>query len=51
VVSLIRPGGGHFTPVLGGQFGRFFHYVTATKYTANVSTNQKIDYAHQKLIK
>jgi hypothetical protein len=27
VVSLIRPGGGQFTPVLGGQFERFFHSV------------------------
>jgi hypothetical protein len=29
VVSLIRPGGGHFTPVLGGQFGRFFQLISA----------------------
>jgi hypothetical protein len=26
VVSLLGPGGGLFTPILGGHFDRFFHY-------------------------
>ncbi len=32
VVSLLRPGGGLFAPVLGGHFDRFFHLVTVKSY-------------------
>jgi hypothetical protein len=37
VVSLIRPGGGLFAPVLGGQFGRFFQ-LSATDGFGNANS-------------
>jgi len=36
VVSLLRPGGGLFAPVLGGHFDRFFHERMRIAYNGNV---------------
>jgi len=40
VVSLLRPGGGLFAPVLGGHFDRFFQWVKEMKTKIKIELPQ-----------